>query len=106
MPLLGTFAVLRFDLVPTVIAIAALLVVHRRPQWFGALAGLGAAVKLWPVLVLFGEWDGGRLLRSAAAAGAVVAVVCAATALVFGNPAGFLSNGGSRGLQEEAVATI
>jgi len=106
MPLLGTFAVLRFDLVPTVIAIAALLVVHRRPQWFGALAGLGAVIKIWPVLVLFGEWDRRRLLRSVLAAVAVVAVVFAASALAFGNPAGFLSHGGDRGLQEEAVATI
>jgi Glycosyltransferase family 87 len=106
MPLLGTFAVLRFDLVPTVIAIAALLVVHRRPQWFGALAGLGAAVKLWPVLVLFGEWDRERLLRSVLAAAVVVAVVFAASAIAFGNPAGFISHGGDRGLQEEAVATI
>ncbi|HWC49900.1 MAG TPA: glycosyltransferase family 87 protein [Solirubrobacterales bacterium] len=106
MPLLGTFAVLRFDLVPTVIAIAALVVVHRRPQWFGALAGLGAVVKLWPVLVLFGEWDRQRLLRSIAAAVAVVAVVFAASAIAFGDPAGFVSHGGDRGLQEEAVATI
>jgi glycosyl transferase family 87 len=106
MPLLGTFAVLRFDLVPTVIAIAALLVVHRRPHWFGALAGLGAAIKLWPVLVLFGEWDGRRLLRSVLAALAVVAVVFAVSAIAFGNPAGFVSHGGDRGLQEEAVATI
>jgi hypothetical protein len=106
MPLLGTFAVLRFDLVPTVIAIAALLVVHRRPQWFGALAGLGASIKLWPVLVLFGEWDRGRLLRSIAAAAAVTAVVFAASAIAFGDPVGFVSHGGNRGLQEEAVATI
>jgi Glycosyltransferase family 87 len=106
MPLLGTFAVLRFDLVPTVIAIAALGVVHRRPQWFGALAGLGAAIKLWPVLVLFGEWDRERLLRSVVAALAVVAVVFAASAIAFKDPTGFLSNGGDRGLQEEAVATL
>ena len=106
MPLLGTFAVLRFDLVPTVIAIAALLVVHRRPQWFGALAGLGASVKLWPVLVLFGEWEGRRLLRSALAALAVIAVVFAGSAIAFGNPTGFVSHGGGRGLQEEAVAAV
>lgn len=106
MPLLGTFAVLRFDLVPTVIAIAALLVVHRRPQWFGALVGLGAAIKLWPVLLLFGEWDGARLRRSALAALATVALIFVATAIAFGNPTDFLSNGGDRGLQEEAVATI
>jgi hypothetical protein len=106
MPLLGTFAVLRFDLVPTVIAIGALLVIHRRPQWFGALVGLGAAIKLWPVLLLFGEWSRERLLRSALAALAALALVFVASAIAFGNPAGFLSNGGDRGLQEEAVATI
>jgi hypothetical protein len=106
MPLLGTFAVLRFDLVPTVIAIAALLVVHRRPRWFGALVGLGAAIKLWPVLLLFGEWERPRLLRSVGAALAVVALIFVASAIAFGNPTDFLSNGGDRGLQEEAVATI
>jgi hypothetical protein len=106
MPLLGAFAVLRFDLVPTVIAIAALLVVHRRPGWFGVLAGLGAAIKVWPVLVLFGEWDRSRLLRAILAAVATVALVFAVSAIAFGDPTGFLSHGGDRGLQEEAVATI
>jgi hypothetical protein len=106
MPLLGAFAVLRFDLVPTVIAIAALLVIHRRPQWFGALVGLGAAIKLWPVLVLFGEWDRARLLRAVLSALAAVALVFAISTIAFGDAAGFVSHGGDRGLQEEAVATI
>lgn len=106
MPLLGTFAVLRFDLVPTVVAIAALLVIHRRPGWFGALAGLGAALKVWPVLVLFGEWDRARLLRAVLAAAAAVALVFAVSAIAFGDTTGFLAHGGDRGLQEEAVATI
>jgi Glycosyltransferase family 87 len=106
MPLLGAFAVLRFDLVPTAIAIAALLVIHRRPGWFGALAGLGAAIKLWPVLLLFGEWDRPRLLRAVLAATAAVALAFAVSAIAFGDSTGFLSHGGDRGLQEEAVATI
>lgn len=106
MPLLGVFAVLRFDLVPTVIAIGALLVIHRRPQWFGALAGLGAAIKLWPVLLLFGEWDRRRLLRGVLAALAAIALVFAVTTIAFGDSTGFLSHTGDRGLQEEAVATI
>ena len=66
MPLLGTFSLLRFDLVPTAIAIAALLVIQRRPGWFGALAGLGAAIKVWPIVLLFGEWERRRLLVAAA----------------------------------------
>jgi hypothetical protein len=106
MPLLGTFAVLRFDLIPTVIAIAALLVIHRRPHWFGALAGIGAAIKLWPVLLLFGEWDRRRLLRSAGVALAAVALVFAIATIAFGDSTGFLAETGNRGLQEEAVATL
>lgn len=106
MPLLGAFALLRFDLVPTVIAIAALLVVHRRPGWFGALAGLGAAIKLWPVLLLFGEWDRPRLLRAVVAATAVIALLFAVSAIAFDGATDFVSHGGGRGLQEEAVATI
>jgi hypothetical protein len=106
LPLLGTFAVLRFDLVPTVIAIAALLVIHRRPGWFGALVGLGAALKIWPALLLFGEWDRQLLLRSAIAALAAVALVFAISTIAFGDSTGFLSHGGDRGLQEEAVTTI
>lgn len=106
MPLLGAIAVLRFDLVPTVIAIAALLVIHRRPHWFGALLGLGAAIKLWPVLLLFGEWDRTRLFRAVLSALAVVALVLAVSTVAFDGATDFVSHGGDRGLQEEAVATI
>ena len=106
LPLLGTFAVLRFDLVPTVIAIAALVVIHRRPRWFGGLVGLGAVIKVWPALLLFGEWDKSRLLRSALAAAAAIVVVFAISTVAFGDSTGFLSHGGDRGLQEEAVATV
>ncbi|HET7590883.1 MAG TPA: glycosyltransferase family 87 protein [Solirubrobacterales bacterium] len=75
MPLLFSLPVLRFDLVPTVLAVGALLVIHRRPSWFGALAAIGGMVKAWPVLVLFGEWDRQRLLRSAGAAIAAAAAI-------------------------------
>jgi hypothetical protein len=106
MPLLGAIAVLRFDLVPTVIAIATLLVIQRRPNWFGALVGLGAAIKIWPVLLLFGEWDRRRLRRAVLAALGTVALVLAISTIAFGDFSGFVSHGNDRGLQEEAVATI
>jgi hypothetical protein len=106
MPLLGTFALLRFDLVPTVIAIGALLVIHRRPGWFGALVGLGAAIKLWPVVLLFGEWDRRRLLRSGLAAAAAAALVFVVSAIAFSGATGFVSHTGGRGLQEESVASV
>lgn len=106
MPLLGTFAVLRFDLVPTVIGIAALVVIHRRPNWFGALAGLGASIKVWPIVLLFGEWDLRRLLRSTVAALGVLALVFLIAKVTFGDPGSFLGGQSRRGLQEEAVASV
>ncbi|HEX6687954.1 MAG TPA: glycosyltransferase family 87 protein [Solirubrobacterales bacterium] len=107
MPMLRALPVLRFDLVPTVIAIAALVVIHRRPNWFGALAGLGAMVKAWPIALLFGEWDRGRLLRACAAALATIALVFAISAIAFdGDQLDFLKEQNSRGLQVEAVASL
>ncbi|HEU4462796.1 MAG TPA: glycosyltransferase family 87 protein [Solirubrobacterales bacterium] len=104
MPLLFAFPLLRFDLVPTVIAIGALLVLHRRPVWFGALVGLGAMIKVWPAFVLFAEWDRKRLLRSIAAAAAVVVAIFAVSQLAFGDQTGFIDNQKDRGLQIESVA--
>lgn len=103
---LGGLPLLRFDLVPTVIAIGALLVIHRRPAWFGVLAGLGAAIKVWPLFLLFGEWERKRLRRSVLAAVLSVAAIFAITAIVLGNPFGFLDDQGGRGLQVESVAAL
>jgi hypothetical protein len=106
LPLLQMFPVLRFDLVPTVLAIAALVVIHRRPAWFGALAGLGASVKVWPIAALFGEWDRRRLVLSAIAALGVLVVVFGGAAIAFGDQSTFLDNQGVRGLQVESVASV
>jgi hypothetical protein len=104
MPTLGSMALLRSDLVATVIGVAALVVIHRRPTWFGVLAGLGATIKVWPAFVLFGEWDRRRLLRSAIAAAAAVAVVFLVAWIAFGDQGGFVENQNDRGLQIESVA--
>jgi len=107
MPMLRALPVLRFDLAPTVLAIGALLVIHRRPAWFGALAGLGAMIKAWPIALLFGEWDRGRLLRAGAGAVAAVVAVFAISALAFsGDQLNFLKEQNGRGLQVEAVASL
>jgi hypothetical protein len=105
LPLLGAFAVLRFDLLPTVVAMAALLIIHRRPHWFGALVGVGTALKIWPVVLLFGEWDRRRLLGAGGVAATVFALVLLTTVAILGSPLTFLSEQGGRGLQIEAVAT-
>jgi hypothetical protein len=103
-PLLFTLPVLRFDLAPTAIAVAALVLIHRRPTWFGALAGIGATIKVWPIFVLFGEWDRKRLLRSVGAAAAAIVAVFVISAIAFGDQTGFVTNQKDRGLQVEAVA--
>jgi hypothetical protein len=50
--LVGPLSYLRFDLIPAVLAGGALLAARRRPTLTGALTGLGAAVKLWPALLI------------------------------------------------------
>jgi hypothetical protein len=104
MPLLGVYSVLRFDIVPTVIGIAALVVIHRRPVWFGALAGLGASIKVWPIVLLFGEWDRRRLLVSGLAAAVTISAILLTAAIAFGDLSTFLDEQSNRGLQEESVA--
>ncbi len=107
MPMLRALPVLRFDLVPAVIAIGALVVIHRRPAWFGALAGLGAMIKAWPIALLFGEWDRRRLLHACVGAAAAVALVFAISAIAFeGDQLNFLKEQNGRGLQVEAVASL
>src|SRR6476659_2339492 len=50
--LIGPLSYLRFDMLPAVLAGGALLAARRRPWITGALTGLGAAVKLWPALLI------------------------------------------------------
>ena len=50
--LIGPLSYLRFDLLPAVLAGGALLAARRRPWVAGALTGLGAAIKLWPALLV------------------------------------------------------
>lgn len=50
--LIGPLSYLRFDILPAVLAGGALLAARRRPWITGALTGLGAAVKLWPALLI------------------------------------------------------
>ncbi|MBA2948582.1 glycosyltransferase family 87 protein [Streptomyces himalayensis] len=52
--LLGPTAYARYDLMVTAVAVAALLAGARRPRMMGALAGFGALLKVWPVLLLVG----------------------------------------------------
>ena len=50
--LVGPLSYTRFDLIPAVLAGGALLAARTRPWLAGALTGLGAAIKLWPALLI------------------------------------------------------
>lgn len=50
--LIGPLSYERFDMIPAVLAGGALLAAPSRPWVAGALTGLGAAIKLWPALLI------------------------------------------------------
>ncbi|MDT9681320.1 glycosyltransferase 87 family protein [Streptomyces sp. TRM76323] len=104
LPLLLHTPLARYDLPVTALAVAALLAVRAgRARLGGALAGLGALAKGWPLLVLTGTTPGpatGRAWRSALATALGGAAVLAA---VFPHTLDFLRHQGGRGVQVESA---
>lgn len=97
---LGPVAVYRFDLVPTLCAVAG-LALGGRGLAAGALLGVGGLIKVWPILLA------PAVGRRAVAAAAVVVAAGGAALLVTGRLAdglGFLVNQSARGLQLESIA--
>lgn len=104
LPLLLHLPLVRYDVQVTALGALALLALPRRPLVGGALAGLGATVKIWPALTLLGA-PRGRTTRHAwlsAAAGA--AALLAVLSFAFSHTLDFLRQQGSRGVQIESVA--
>lgn len=102
--LAGGLMLERFDIVPTLIAVVALLV-NTRPRLFGFLIGIGAMVKVWPILLLFAI--GRRSIVSAAVASIAGGLVVMATAtLIAPNSLSFLSGQAQRGLQVESLGAV
>ncbi|MFE0653826.1 glycosyltransferase 87 family protein [Streptomyces sp. NPDC059534] len=107
LPLLLHLPLARYDVQTTALAVLALLALGARStaahQLGGALAGIGAMVKVWPVLTLIGT-PRGRTTREAWTAAAVTALALLATlALFFSESLGFLRQQGSRGIQIESL---
>ncbi|MFF8376856.1 glycosyltransferase 87 family protein [Streptomyces sp. NPDC015661] len=107
LPLLLHLPLARYDVQTTALAVLALLALTARStaahQLGGALAGIGAMVKVWPALALIGT-PRGRTTREAWTAAAVTALALLATlALFFSDSLGFLRQQGSRGIQIESL---
>ncbi|MFH8620310.1 glycosyltransferase 87 family protein [Streptomyces vietnamensis] len=107
LPLLLHLPFARYDVQTTALAVLALLALGTRAtaahRLGGALAGIGAMVKVWPALALIGT-PRGRTTREAWTAAAVTALALLATlALFFSDALGFLRQQGSRGIQIESL---
>ncbi len=105
-PLIGPLAYLRFDMLPAVLVGGALLAARRKPWATGALTGLGAAIKLWPALLIgaFMSYRSDR--RSAGVAFVVVGFGLALMSLIFGGWSRLISPltwQSDRGLQIESI---
>lgn len=104
--LIGPLSYLRFDILPAVLAGGALLAARRRPWVTGALTGLGAAIKLWPALLIPAFLSFRRDRRPAGLAFVVVGFGLALISLVFGGLQRLVSPltwQSGRGLQIESI---
>jgi hypothetical protein len=105
-PLLGPTAYARYDLMVTAVALAALLAGTRRPRTLGALAGLGALMKVWPLLLLTGTPRGRPTRRSwAAAAGTAAGLALVLSASLPGASA-FVGFQRERGTEVESLGGL
>lgn len=102
--LVGPVWLARFDVVPTLAAVVALVLVAR-PVWSGAAAAAGALLKVWPGLMLI------ALPRRSLPRGILGFVVMSAAilgAVLLWSTGGvsFLGEQGARGLQVESVGAL
>jgi hypothetical protein len=105
-PLIGPLCYLRFDVLPAVLAGGALLAARHKPWITGALTGLGAAIKLWPALLIgaFMSYRADR--RPVGLAFVIVGFSLALISLIFGGWSRLISPltwQSDRGLQIESI---
>ncbi|MCM2392309.1 glycosyltransferase family 87 protein [Streptomyces albipurpureus] len=103
LPLLLNLPLARYDVPVTAVAVLALLAARRHPRTAGALAGIGAMIKVWPLLTVLGA-PPGRTTRavwtSAAASAAALLIVLG---WGFSHALSFLRQQGDRGVQIESL---
>jgi len=109
LPALGPMAYFRFDILPAALAAGIVLWSIRRPAVAGVFTAVGAALKLWPAIllpILLARRGGRRaLLVAALTTGAVIGAVCLWVGGV-GRLRSPLSWQEARGLQVESVPAV
>lgn len=113
---LGPILFMRYDVIVTALAVGGMLatvkaVGRRTPQqaekWTwnlrGVLLGLGAVVKVWPVVLLAGLPGGRRGARALVSAVVGALVICGLLAAGLPGALSFLDHQSSRGIEVEAV---
>ncbi|MEV5984077.1 glycosyltransferase family 87 protein [Streptomyces sp. NPDC052051] len=100
--LLGPTVYARYDVMVTAVAVAALLAGTRHPRVMGVLAGFGAMVKVWPVLLLAGALRSKAWIAAAVTAGGLAL----AFALTMPGAFSFLTFQRDRGTEVESLGSL
>ena len=113
---LGPILYMRYDVIVTALAVGGLVFTVKatsrrsteaaeKRTWTvrGVLLGLGAVVKVWPVVLLVGLPGGRRGVRGLASAVIGALVICGLLAVSLPGALSFLSHQSSRGIEVEAV---
>lgn len=105
-PLLGATAYARYDVMVTAVAVAALLAGVRHPRVMGALAAVGATLKVWPVLLLAGTARGRRTRLAWATAAGTALGLLGLCALAAPGALAFLGFQRDRGTEVESLGAL
>ncbi|CAM5230782.1 hypothetical protein SALBM135S_08318 [Streptomyces alboniger] len=105
-PLLGPTVYARYDILVTAVAVAALLAGARHPRVLGALAGFGALLKVWPVLLLAGTPRGRATGRSWTAAAVTALGVTLGFLVAMPGALAFLTFQRDRGTEVESLGAL
>jgi hypothetical protein len=102
----GPIVYARYDVMVTAVGVLALLLLRRRPAVGGALAGVGALLKVWPVLLLIGAPGGRDVRRAWLSAAATVAAGSALFAVTMPGAFSFLAFQRDRGTEVESLGSL
>ncbi|MGW4391426.1 glycosyltransferase 87 family protein [Streptomyces sp. NPDC004685] len=105
-PLLGPTAYARYDVMVTAVAVAALLAGARHPRVMGALTGLGALLKVWPLLLLLGTRRGRVTRVSWGSAALTAGALVVAFAGAMPGALDFVTSQRDRGTEVESLGAL